>query len=78
MTVKQIEKCYQKIIDQHQANIEYWREVDKDVVKTVDSVVNHQEQTALHTSFLRLAVNGQVYSVMENNPNIHPLTHLQV
>ena len=47
MTVKQIEKCFQKLTEQHQANVEYWSEVDKDVVKTVDSIVNHQEQMAM-------------------------------
>ena len=35
--------------EQHQANVEYWSDVDKDVMKTVEAVVNHQEQVTMIT-----------------------------
>ena len=32
----------------------------------------------LHTSYLSLATEGQVYSVLENSESVQPLIHLQV
>ena len=44
MTVKQIEKISSKVSISHKENLEYWSGVEKDVIKTVDSVLNHREQ----------------------------------
>ena len=54
MTVKQIEKISTKVFTIHQENLEYWSRLDKDVTKTVDSVLNHREQIEM---FSKLDIN---------------------
>ena len=49
MPAKQIEKCYNTIISLHRDNIDYWTNVEKDVMKTVESMINHQEQIRMFT-----------------------------
>ena len=49
MPAKQIEKCYNNIISLHRDNIDYWTNVEKDVMNTVESLINHQEQIRMFT-----------------------------
>ena len=49
MPAKQIEKCYNTIISLHKDNIDYWTNVEKDVMKTVESLINHQDQIRMFT-----------------------------
>ena len=49
MRAKQIEKCYNTIIALHRDNIDYWTNVEKDVMKMVESLINHQDQIRMFT-----------------------------
>ena len=59
MPAKQIEKSYNSLVSLHRDNMEYWTIVEKDVMKTVESLINHQDQirmfTKLPVSHLKIA-----------------------
>ena len=49
MPAKQIEKCYNNILSLHRDNIDYWTNVEKEVMKTVESLINHRDQIRMFT-----------------------------
>lgn len=49
MPAKQIEKCFNTIISLHRDNIDYWTNMEKDVMKTIESLINHQDQIRMFT-----------------------------
>ena len=50
MSVKQLERQYEKLAGVHQENICYWGEVESDLIRTVKSLENHTEQTQTFSS----------------------------
>lgn len=49
MTVKKIEKIYSQLLETHEDNVKYWSEQEKFIMKTVESVINHREQSSMFT-----------------------------
>ena len=50
MTVKQLERQYEKLTGVHQENIQYWEEVESDLNKTLESLENHSDQIQTFSS----------------------------
>ena len=50
MTVKQLERQYDKLAGVHQENLQYWREAEADLAKTLKSLENHSEQIQTFSS----------------------------
>ena len=50
MTGKQLEREYDKLARVHQENLEYWKEVEADLNKTLKSLENHSEQIQTFSS----------------------------
>jgi len=45
MSVKKIEKLYAEVVQMHESNRKFWSESEKDILKNVNSLMNHNEQT---------------------------------
>ena len=58
MSPKQFVKEFNKLLNHHQENIQYWKEASREVIKTVESLINHREQlemiSKLHTNHLEI------------------------
>ena len=57
MTGKQLERQYDKLAGVHQENLQYWREVESDLSKTLKSLENHSEQ---RETFSRLQLSSSL------------------
>eukprot|EP00090_Calanus_glacialis_P016031 TRINITY_DN25146_c0_g1_i1.p1 TRINITY_DN25146_c0_g1~~TRINITY_DN25146_c0_g1_i1.p1 ORF type:complete len:179 (+),score=59.60 TRINITY_DN25146_c0_g1_i1:33-569(+) len=44
MSPKQFEKAFDKMIAAHEENLNYWKEMTKEVNKAVEGLINHREQ----------------------------------
>jgi len=44
MTAKQLEKAVDKLIESNEENISYWKDINKEVKKAVEGLINHREQ----------------------------------
>ena len=55
MSSKQLEKAIDKMIAVHEENLKFWRQVAKEVHKTVEGILNHREQGEMFTA---LGVNN--------------------
>eukprot|EP00092_Neocalanus_flemingeri_P013167 GFUD01014186.1.p1 GENE.GFUD01014186.1~~GFUD01014186.1.p1 ORF type:complete len:179 (+),score=53.97 GFUD01014186.1:226-762(+) len=49
MSAKQFEKTFDKMIEAHEENISSWKEMEKEVNKAVEGLINHRDQGEMFT-----------------------------